>query len=806
MGRSFKINNPYDCAPDGKRAVFEARGDIFTVPEEQGSIRNLTRTSGNHEKSPVWSSDGKWIAYISDESGEDELYIIPQKGDAKPTRITTDGSVFRYEVYWSPDNSKLLYADKNKKLWYVDVVKKKPVLIDEDKIWEMRNYAWSPDSKWIAYAKHYENQFTSIFLYSLESSKSTEVTTGFTNNRAPYFDPNGKYLYFISDRNFNAAMDSRDENFAFQKNEGIYLVTLRKDISSPFAPASDESSSSAKTEENKEKSADKKITKTKLEEKGKEEVKPPFKIDLENIGNRIIAVPIQAGNYSYLQANKTALFYISNPVSGLSGPYPREKTALNRFNLEKKKEVLIMEGLTSYLLSANGEKILYEAPSRDKESGRKIYGIIKSDIENSLSTGEGALNLSRMKMKVNFHDEWKQMFNEAWRLERDFFYNPEMNGINWKAQFDKYSLLVPHVATRFDLVYILGEMLGELGNSHTYVGGGDYPALKTTTVGMLGVDYELDRTSGFYRIKKIYPGDNSRSDYRSPLTEPGVNVKEGDYVLAVNNAEIKYPKNPYEFFENTAGDTVTITVNSKPDTAGSRDIMVKPIASEFNVKYLYWINSNREKVDKASGNKIGYIYLPDMSEDGLNEFYRQFFPQIDKEGLIIDERYNGGGFVDQMILERLRRVLAGMNMSRNGAVTSLPSRVLNGYLVCLANQYSASDGDIFPYYFKEYKLGPVIGKRTWGGIRGIRGYTPLIDGGYISIPEFSIYGLNSQWIIENYGVVPDIEIDNLPEEVIAGKDPQLEKAIDYLMQKIKESPKKLPQRPDNLPAFPPEGM
>ncbi len=789
--KAEKFIKKMNISPDGKRVVLEARGDIFTVPVEKGSIRNLTRTSGFHEKNPAWSPDGQWIAYISDESGEEEIYIVNQKGDREPIRITTDGSVFRYELIWSPDSQKLLYSDKSLRLWYVDINKRKPVLIDKDKFWEIREYVWSPDSKWVAYAKYHENYSTSIYFYSLEAGKSELITSEFTNDYSPVFDPGGRYLYFISERHFNPALDVRDENFIYQKNAGIYLITLQKDISSPFAPSSDESEP-FKEEEKKD---------------GKEEAKKGFRIDLEGIRERIVAFPIKGGNYGQLQANKGNIFYLSYPVRGLGGAYPGEKNILYRYNLEKRKEFALIEDVDNFVLSYDGKKILYRAEQKGIERGQSqyIYGVISSDSEKTLSIGEGKLNLSGMKVKVNLKEEWVQMFKEVWRIERDFFYNPEMNGINWKEQYEKYFPLVSYVGTRYDLNYIFGEMLGELGNSHTYVQGGDYPEVEGVNVGMLGVDWELDEKTGYYRIKKIYKGDNSRDGYRSPLTEPNIRIKEGDYILAVNNKELKYPVNPYSLFENTVGENVELKVNSEANFNGARVIMVKPIGSEFNLRYLEWVDNNREKVEKASGGKIGYIYLPDMSEDGLNEFQRQFFPQIRKEGLIIDVRYNGGGFVDQMILERLRRILIGMGMSRNGGDTTIPYQVFHGYLVCLANQYSASDGDIFPYYFREYKLGPIIGMRTWGGVRGIRGYISLIDNGNITVPEFSIYGLESQWIIENYGVPPDIEVDNLPELVIQGKDPQLEKAIEYLMEKIKTAPKKLPPRPKYLPAFPPQG-
>ena len=394
------------------------------------------------------------------------------------------------------------------------------------------------------------------------------------------------------------------------------------------------------------------------------------------------------------------------------------------------------------------------------------------------------------------------MFEEVWRQERDYFYEASMNGVDWPKVRDKYAALLPYVADRYSLTYILGEMIGELSNSHTYVGGGDYPSVPAVSVGLLGADFEVDPASGMYRIKKIYPGENWDSSLRSPLTEPGVQVKEGDYLLAVNGRSLRAPQNLYELFVNTANETVTLTVNSKSSDDGSRTVQVKPIADEFKLRELNMIETNRKKVDAATQGRVGYVYLPDMGDEGLNQFVKQYFPQIRKQGLIFDVRYNGGGFVDPLIFARLRRILAGMNSQRNWESSTVPSQVFNGSLACVTNHFAASDGDIFSYYFKYYKLGPLIGERTWGGVRGIGGLVPLMDGGYISRPQASRYDLNSQWIIENRGVEPDIVVENRPEQVVKGEDPQLEKAIEVVMKDIQAHPKTLPPRPPDLPAYP----
>ena len=775
----------YSLSPKGKRALFEARGDIFTVPAKKGNTRNLTETSGIHEKFPTWSPDGKWVAYVSDRTGEDEIYLRPQNGKGQESRITTDGCCFRFAPVWSPDSKKLAYADKNHRLFYVDILKKTPILVDQAIEWEIRQYTWSPDSKWLAYAKPEKNHFYSIFLYSLATKKITPVTTDFTFDSSPVFDPEGRYLFFLSQRNYNAYLGNFDGNYAYLKTAGIYLVTLQADSLSPFAPKSDEAAIQKVKKEAKKKSK-------KKSKSAKKEI-APLKIDLTGIQNRVVNLPIAPANIGGLRAAKGVVFYVTYPVSGLSGRMPGEKPALHRYDLKKQKDAVLLSPISGYDLSADGSKLIIRT-----KGGYSIADAKAAKINPS----KGKIDLSKLRMIIDYPKEWKQMFNEAWRLERDYFYNPKMNGVDWKKVHDQYAVLLPYVANRFDLNYIIGEMIGELANSHTYVGGGEMPKIEHVSVGMLGADFKVDSKSGLYRIQKIYTGENWTKTARSPLTEPGVDVKTGDYILAVNGKKLTGKKNIFSLLENTTDQSVTLLVNSRPTAIGAREVTVKPISSEYKLHQNDWVEANRKKVEKASGGKIGYIYLTDMSADGLNQFVKEFYPQIRKQGLIIDVRYNGGGFVDEMILERLRRVLIGMGMSRNADNGTIPERVFYGYMVCIDNAYSASDGDIFPYFFKKYKLGPVIGKRTWGGVRGIRGYTRLLDGGYVTIPEFSIYGLDSKWIIENHGVEPDIEVDNRPDLVVKGKDPQLETAIKYLMKKIKEEPRVLPKRPPYLPPYP----
>jgi tricorn protease len=836
-----KLITDLDIAPDGKRAVFAARGDVFTVPAKEGSIRSLTATPGIREKYVAWSPDGRWIAYMSDRTGEDELYIKPHDGLGPEQRITFDGKMFRLPPVWSPDSTKLLFADKSLRLFYVDIAQKQPVLIDQGKYADVTDYAWSPDSKWVAYANTLENTYSVIYLYSLADRRITPVTTDFTNSFNPYFDPDGKYLYFMSNRSYNEVLGVYDASFANPVATRVYVVTLRQELPSPFPVLSDETAIKRPEEgvpqippapptppKQIPPSPVKAQAKPVEKEKPGSEAPVPFRIDLDGIQERIVALPTPPGSLHQLGAAKDIVYYLSVPVAGLSGPLPNQSPEIHAFNLKDRQDYILISGADHYAISFDGSKLLYSAPapgttiSPEETEGvggsARTYGIIDAKTPDVASTsatpvvgasttpphhvGDGALKLDSMRVEVDPRAEWRQIFDEVWRQQRDYFFEPSMNGVDWPAMRDKYAQLVPYAGDRYDLTYIMGEMIGELANSHTYVGGGDNPDLRPVEVGLLGADFELDTARGLYRIRKIYHGENWEPSLRSPLTEPGVTAHEGDYLLAVNGRPLRAPASPYQLLGNTVNEAVTLTLNSQPTESGARNVMVRPIPDEFELHELNWIETNRRKVDQATHGRIGYVYLPDMSASGLNEFVRQFFPQIRKEGIIFDVRYNGGGFVDQIIFERLRRTLAGMQAARNFESGTVPDYVFYGAMVCITNHYAASDGDFFSYFFKEFKLGPLIGERTWGGVRGIRGEIPLMDGGYITRPEFALYGLDSKWLIENRGVAPDIVVEQQPDLVVAGHDPQLEKAIEVIRHEIDAHPRHLPRRPPDLPAYP----
>ncbi|MGA2980266.1 MAG: PDZ domain-containing protein [Terriglobales bacterium] len=801
----------FDIGPDGKRAVLAARGEVFTVPAKDGSIRNLTQSPGVREQHVAWSPNGQWIAYVSDRSGEDEIYIAAQDGLGAEEQITSGHKGFMFQPAWSPDSSKIAWADKDLKLWYVDIKEKKPVEVDRGKYFEIQNYSWSPDSKWLAYDKNLESGYSVVYLYGLADRKITAVTSTLSNSYAAVFDPEKRYLYFLSDRDYNEVLGNVDFEFANPKTTRVYVITLTADEPSPFPALSDEvkvkseepaaAAAPEPNKKNQKQQPSKKEEKSATEEKSAEtETKEPpkvFKIDLEGIQDRIVALAVPPAVIHALDASKDAIYYSTAPIQGLSGPIPGESRAIHAYDLKERKDKVLLEGADHFALSHDGSKLLYRA----EENGP--VGIIDTKPPDAPhKVGDGALKLDGMRVEADPPQEWKQIFNEVWRQERDYFFEASMNGVDWQKTKDQYAQLLPYVADRYSLTYIMGEMIGELSNSHTYVGGGDFPDLHPVNVGLLGADYEADAATGIYRIKKIFSGENWDAHTRSPLTEPGVNIKEGDYLIAINGHALHAPQTPDELLVNTANEVVTLTVNSKPVADGARKVVVKPIGDEYGLRQLNMIETNRKKVDAASGGRIGYVYIPDMGDAGLNAFVKQYFPQIRKEGIIIDVRYNGGGFVDELIFERLRRVLSAMGSARNWESGTRPSNTFNGYMACITNHYAASDGDIFSYFFKYYKLGPLIGERTWGGVRGIRGNIPLMDGGYITRPEFSLYGLDSKWLIENRGVQPDAVVDNPPDLVLKGQDPQLEKAVEMLMDEIKANPKKLPARPPDLPTYP----
>ena len=768
-------------SPNGKRALLQARGDIFTLPREHGPTRDITHTSDAEEEYPTWSPDGKWIAYATDSSGEDEIAVRPANGGAGQI-LTGFKRGYFYQPVWAPGSDKLAFSDNEHRLWYLDIESRKLTQVAQDKWSEIHDYAWSPDGQWLAYSVTADNQMRQIELYSLNSGKAIRVSSAMDSDMNPVFDPSGRYLYFLSMRHENPTFSETEFNVATLKMFGVYVATLTRDEASPFAPRNDEGTlSNGKGDAGKT-------------PEWKPGASKPMRIDLDGLLARAVPLPIPAANIGGLAATPGHIYYMTSPNQMIAGPLPGVPPELHVYDLAKREDKTLVTGLAGYTLSADGKTVLYNMPDGKFMFSDALPGAAKP----------APLDTSHMWVQVNPVQEWNEMYNMAWRLERDLFVNREMNGVNWQAVHDQYAKLLPLAGSREDLNYLIGEMIGELSNSHTYVGGGDMDyGVHRAPTGLLGVDFGVDEKSGRYYFRKIYPGDNTRANYRSPLTEPGVNVKAGDYLLAVDGRELRAPTNPYSLFTGTANEDVTLTVADNAEGKNRRSVLVKTIPNELDIRLKAWIDHNREWVNKESGGKIGYIYMSDMEAQGMDQFIRQFYPQITKQGLIIDDRWNGGGFIDQIVLERLRRVLIGMNSNRQQVASPIPQQVSDSYKVTLINHYSASDGDIFPYFFKKYGLGPLIGTRTWGGVRGIRGYWPLLDNGYITIPEDTMYGLHSEWVIENHGVDPDMEVDNNPGKEMLGQDAQLKAAVDYLMEKIRAHPLNLPPPPPLLPAYPP---
>lgn len=766
-----KMINSWAISPDGKRVVFGARGDVYTVPAKSGITRNLTESSGVHDRNVEWSPNGKYISFISDRTGEDEIYIQNQNGKEEAIQLTSNSDTYKYNPIWSPDSKYLLWGDKMGRLNLIDIETKEIKKVDESDSWEIRDYSWAPDSKWIAYTMNYTHGVNRIFIYSLESGITMPVTDTWYTASQPTFDSDGKYLFFSSARDFNPIYSRTEWNHAYRDMSKIYFITLQKSTPSPFEPKNDE------VAVKEEKKSDDKPNK---KEKGKSEdtEKPEFsvKIDFDGIIDRVIKLPVKAGNYWSINAIGDNVYY-NQWISGGKG------ASLMMYNLKSEKETNL-GSVGSYVISADHKKMLVNVKGK-----YAVINLPKSKVKPS-----DFLDLSEMKVMVNLKEEWTQIYNESWRQMRDFFYAPNMHGMDWPAVKEKYEVLLPYVNNRNDLNYIIGEMIGELSVGHAYVSGGDKATPERINLGLLGAKISKDK-SGYFVIDEILKGENWTKGSRSPLTEVGVNASEGDYIIAINGKSLKEVDDIYSLLVDKAGKKVILTVNSKPEEKGSHDEIVVPISDESGLYYYTWVMENTEKVNKATDGQVGYIHIPDMGPGGLNEFVKHFYPQLNKRALIIDDRGNGGGNVSPMVIERLNRELTLYGMSRNNDVNTKPREMMTGPKVLLLDNYSASDGDLFPYQFKKLKMGTLIGVRSWGGVVGIRGSMPIIDGGDLRRPEFAPFDENGNWVIEGYGVDPDIVIDNDPAKEYAGEDEQLNKAIEVILEQLKEY-KPLPEIPD----------
>ena len=773
-------------SPSATRAVFMARGEIITVPAEKGDPRNLTNTPGAMERDPQWSPDGRVVAYLSDESGEYALHLVPQSGAGEVKKIELKPGFYRNPRY-SPDSKKVALIDSYQRLWYVDLESKKQIEVGQDH-YQMRAGdiygAWSPDSKWLAYSKVLPNQLSAIHLYSLESGVSTQVTDGMSDAAHPVFDNDGKYLYFTASTNSGASLGLDIHAVGRTYTSSIYLAVLDKELPSPFSPESDEEKP-APTGGKPPEAA-----------KPKPEGTPAVKIDLEDIGQRILSVPMPPRRYTGLQIAKSGvLLAIETPRQGLGGPGGLPQTAsVHRFDLKTRKNDSPLNGVTSFLMSHAGEKALYRQGDTWRIAALRPMATAPGGAPPPPApTSQGALVTSTIEVRIDPAQEWRQMYREAWRVERDWFYDRNIHGFDLKAAERKYEPYLRGIAARQDLTYLFQEMLGGMVVGHLGTGGGDTPEVKRVQTGLLGADYEV--VNGRYRFARVYNGENWNPQLRAPLTQPGVNVKAGEYLLAVNGREARTQENVYSLFEGMAGKSVVIKVGADPSGAGAREVTVVPVADETGLRNLAWIEANRRKVDQLTGGKVAYVYMPDTGPGGLTAFNRYFYAQIGKQAAIIDERFNAGGLLATDVAEIMNRKPLSAAANRVGSDIVQPQGIF-GPKVMLINERAGSGGDAMPWYFRRSGAGKLVGTRTWGGLVGMAGAPPLLDGGGVSAPSSGIYNpLSGEWEVENIGVPPDIEVEQDPALVRLGRDPQLERAVEVVMEELKKNPPPALRRP-----------
>jgi len=745
-----------DISPDGNRVVVNARGDIYSVPAKSGITRNLTETSGVHERNPKWSPDGKWIAYISDATGEDEIYIRSQDGLEKPVQITKNSDTYKYAFEWSPDSKKILWSDQMKRLRYVDIDSKKITEIEQTPAGELRSFNWSPDSRWIVYTLPRFNTTNVVVVYNLENKEKHTVTDEWFSAGNASFSTDGKYLLFTSARAFNPTYSSTEWNHIYNNMNKLYLTPLKKSTPSPFAYENDEVTLKGDTAKKDKPTASKDVK---------------VEIDFDGIQGRSLEINVPTGSSGGICIGENVYYSRGN--------------SWYLYDLKKKKETELGNfGLRA--MTADGKKWLVGA----RGANMSVIDLPKGKVNL-----EETVPMSDVKSVVDFHAEWTQLFNECWRQMRDFFYDANMHGVDWKKIHDKYLPLVAYVNHRVDLNYVIGEMIGELNCGHAYIGGVSENNNRIKT-GLLGAKISRD-ASGYYKIDKIFAGRNWDASLRSPLTEAGVDANVGDFITHINGKETKTMNNIYTALCDKADKQVELTLNSQASATGGRKVIVKPIADESELYYFDWVQTNIDKVNKATDGKVGYIHIPDMSVEGLNEFVKYYYPQLNKKALIIDDRGNGGGNVSPMIIERLRRELSMMQIPRNGMPHSKPDGMMIGPKILLVDNYSASDGDLFPYQFKYHQLGTIVGVRTWGGVVGIRGSLPLIDGSSLNRPEYAHFAADgSQFIIEGHGVDPDVVVDNDPAKEYAGVDQQLDKAIELILEALKTNAGEYPSVPE----------
>lgn len=758
-------------SPKGERVAFAARGEVFSAPAEKGFTRNLTRTPAAHERGVQWSPDGSKIAYISDATGEEEIYVVAQDGSAPPEQITSGGKARRSPPQWSADSRRLAFGDKDGGLYVVDLGDRKVVEVARSRRGAINDYRWSPRGGYLAFTLRGDNNVMSVHIWSGADNRHYRVTDENFSSGSPAWDPEGNYLYFLSVHEFAPLISQVEFNIALTRATGIYALALRKDVKHPFPPESDEVTV-AKTAES-----------TNKEEK--KEAPKDLRIDFEGIVRRVARVPVDAANYSGLAAAKGHLIYSVGPMFYYGRPSDVKPT-LRIYSLKDRKETTLLDDTSAWELSSEGNKVLV----------RQNQAWFVMDATPSGAAGKKTVSTAGLLADRVPEQEWAQIFDEVWRRYRDFFYVPNMHGYDWEAIRAQYRPWLRHVAHRSDLNYVISEMIAELTVQHAYIDGGDFQLPPRPRVALPGARFALDKTSNRFRISRILAGQNEEEIYRAPLAEIGVEAKVGDYVLAINGQELLGNDDPYRLLRHAADAPVHLLLNDKPVKEGARTVSFRPITNESDLLYLDWVARNRATVSEMSGGRIGYLHVPDMGGPGIREFIKWYYPQLKKEALIVDVRWNGGGNVSRMLIERLRRKPLASTFTRTSADPAIyPDGTFLGPMVTLLNENSSSDGDIFPAMFREAGLGPLIGKRSWGGTIGIRSIGPLMDGGQVNVPEFGFANLKGEWIIEGHGVDPDIEVENDPRSVIQGKDPQLERGVAELMKKLSVKPTEWPRRP-----------
>jgi tricorn protease len=803
---SRRLSNAH-LSPNAARAVFEARGEILTVPAEKGDVRNLTGTPGVMERSPAWSPDGKTIAYFSDESGEYELHLAPQSGEGAVTKIPLPEPGSYRAPQWSPDSKKIAFVDARMRIWYLDVESKKVTQVDKERFWAPFTNdwvpVWSPDSKWLAYSKRLANYLGAIHAYSLADGKATQVTDGLSDAKYPAFDKDGKYLYFAASTDSGPSLQPDVGSAVRPVTRSVYLTVLSKDEPSPFAPESDEEKAADAPKPDAAGPAAADAPAPEAPPGGAPRppaARPPapktpdVKIDFEGIGQRVLAMPLPPRQYVALQTGKAGvLFAVEAPLPAPGQPFA---LAVHRYDLKSRKEDVAANGVGFFEVSQNGEKML----TRQGEN----WFIRNLPPPPPATSGPaptppppaqgGQLNVANIEVKISPLAEWKQMYHEAWRVERDYFYDGGFHGLDLKAAEKRYAPFVDGIGSRGDLNYLFAEMLGNMVVSHLGVGGGEQPDVKRVQTGLLGCDYKIE--NGRYRFARVFNGENWNPDARAPLTQPGVNVVAGEYLLAVKGRNLTAADNVDSFFEATAGKQVRIRVGPDPSGADSREVIVVPVPNDSRLRNLAWVEDNRRKVDQMTGGRVAYVYLPDTAFGGLTNFTRYFFAQVDKKAVIVDERFNGGGALATDIVEFLSRKLMSSVATRDGDDELEPQGAIFGPKVMLINEFAGSGGDALPWYFRRAGLGQLIGKRTWGGLVGRAGSPPLMDGGVVTAPSSAVWDpAESRFIAENNGIAPDIEIEHDPEVVRLGHDPQLEKAIQQILGELDKIPPKKLVRP-----------